>query len=165
MVAVTAVDWAWFGGFAAVAVLAVTVVWATRRRRQWPDRLPFMGAGDPRRPAELVRVLAPGESPHARDHQPPPRIDPDRRYVFGEFEPAPSDASRSRLARHDTSWALRQSTRRRRMARGSVAVLLAVAIALTILALIGNSVRHTPHTPPAHHGLVVRDSSLRSGAS
>jgi hypothetical protein len=149
------IDPGWIAA-AGVVVLAGVVITAMgiRQRRAWPtDLAPTHRRGVARGAPEVVHVLAPGEVPAARAPAAPPRIDPDRPYVFGDTMVTESPATRVRTLRHDTDWALRHASRRRQMPRGSVRVLIVAALALIVLALIGASLQHGPahHPPPTHH--------------
>jgi hypothetical protein len=157
MVVSAVIDTGWIaaGVVLVVAALVIGVLWI-RQRGEWPDDL----AHSPHHGSDIethgpVHVLAPGEDPVPRSHPLAPRIDPDRRYVFGEGLSVEDLPPRARTPKHDTEWALRHATRGRHMPRGSVRVLIVAALALIVLALIGASLQHgSPprHTPPHHSG-------------
>lgn len=130
---------------AAVAVVVAVVLVALGRRvrslrredadlARTAERRLVAPPPSPYEPSRGFRLLEPGEAPRPRPRTPPPRIDPERSYVFSE-PGGPEDVVPS-ARRHTEEWFLSRSSHRSVLVTWTWRLLVAVAVVVVAAVLV-----------------------------
>lgn len=100
----------------------------------------------PYTPSKGFRLLDGHEGQTVRPAPSPPRLDPQRHYVFSDGAPAPVDDLVSSISRHDQEWLLHRSSNRSSMGAFGAVVAVLVVVAFVVAAIV-IATRHHSSAP------------------
>ncbi|HEY7930955.1 MAG TPA: hypothetical protein VIC81_01675 [Acidimicrobiales bacterium] len=141
---------------AVVALVLVATMVALRLRKLRRDQARELARSQDRRlvtpppspytPSKGFRLLDGHDQGTVRPAPAPPRLDPQRHYVFSDAMPSAGDDVVPSISRHDQEWLLARSSNRSSM--GALgAVVAVIAVVAFVVAAIVFATRHHPTAP------------------
>ena len=138
----------------ALVLVATTVALRVRKLRRdqsrelarSQDRRLVTPPPSPYTPSKGFRLLDGHDQGTVRPAPAPPRLDPQRHYVFSDAMPSSGDDVVPSISRHDQEWLLHRSSNRSSM--GALgAVVAVIAVVAFVVAAIVIATRHHPTSP------------------